>query len=264
MANSTSGDSVIARVSRLIGAFDVSTSELTVAALARQADLPQTTAYRMIDELVLEGIMQRTPDGRIQLGTKLWEMVSRSSPMLGLREAALPYMEDVQSIIGHHTALGVLDGFDVLYIERLGARSSTINIAKVAQRLPLHGASSGMVLLAHAPAAFQEQALSRKLESFTDTTVTDPEQLRRQLAEVRAQGYAVRAGIIVRQSSGIAVPVFGAGGSVVAALSVIVPVDIQDTQPWVQVLMAAARGISRSLGWKPEGQHAVRRSIARP
>lgn len=264
MANSQSGESVIRRIAKIVGAFDGSRSGLTVAALTRRAGLPLTTTYRMVDELCAEGLLERDGEGRLFVGTRLWEVVSRSSPVIGLREAALPHMEDVQVVIGHHTALGVLDGDDVLYIERLGSRSSTINITAAAKRLPIHGASSGLVLLAYAPAAFQERILAHPLEKFTQNTVTDPVQLRRRLAEIRQLGYSAMAGIIVPESSGVAVPVFGPDGRAVAALSVIVPIHSENVLATVPVLKAAARGISRALGWTAQEPAPLRRSLPGP
>lgn len=264
MANSQSGESVIRRVAKIVDAFDGSRNGLTVAALARRAGLPLTTAYRMVDELTAEGLLERKGAGRLFIGTRLWEVVSRSSPVIGLREAALPHMEDVQVVIGHHTALGVLDGEEVLYIERLGSRSSTVNITAAAKRLPIHGASSGLVLLAYSAATFQEQVLARPLAKFTEHTVTDAAQLRRRLADVRRQGYCAMAGIIVPESSGVAVPVFGPEGNVVAALSVVVPIHGENIPATVPVLKAAARGISRALGWQGEDAALLRRSLPRP
>lgn len=264
MANSQSGESVIRRIAKIVGAFDGSRNGLTVAALARRAGLPLTTTYRMVDELCAEGLLERDAEGRLFVGTRLWEVVSRASPVIGLREAALPHMEDVQVVIGHHTALGVLDGDEVLYIERLGSRTSTINITAAAKRLPIHGASSGLVLLAYAPVAFQEQILARRLEKFTEHTVTDPVQLRRRLADVRQFGYSAMSGIIVPESSGVAVPVFGPGGGAVAALSVVVPIHEENVPATVPVLKAAARGISRALGWPGPGPELLRRSLPGP
>lgn len=265
MANSASGESVIGRVARIIGAFDGSRHGLTAAALSRRAELPMTTTYRMVDELMVEGLLERQPDGLVQLGTRLWEIVSRSSPVSGLREVALPFMEDVQAVVGHHTALGVLDGDEVLYIERLGSRTSTINIAHTATRLASHATSSGLVLLAHSPKEFQDRFLSRPLERFTERTIVDPGQLRRHLAQVKQQGYSAMAGIIVPESSGVAVPVFDADGSVAATLSVTVPLHEENVPATVPVLRTAARGVSRALGWSADtgGSAPLRRSVPR-
>ena len=183
MANSTSGESVIRRVVRLVGAFDDSHRTMSVATLARRSGLPLTTTYRLVDEMLAEGLLEREANAEVRIGTRLWELVSRSSRMVGLREAALPFMEDVQSVVRHSTTLGILESDEVLYIERIGFRDSMVDITKVAGRLPVHGTSSGLVLLAYSSAAYQELFLSRTLEKFTDATLTDPAELRRHFRE---------------------------------------------------------------------------------
>ena len=111
--------------------------------------------------------------------------------------------------------------------------------------LGLEGIDS--VLLAHAPADLQEQVLAGPLEAFRRTTLTEPARLRRFLADVRRTGYAFCAGFIDEETTGIAVPLRGPGGDVVAALSVIVPND-RAARTQIPALRAAARGISRAMG----------------
>ncbi|WGM22557.1 IclR family transcriptional regulator [Paenarthrobacter sp. OM7] len=260
MANSSSGESIIRRLVRLVGAFDDAHLTMSVATLARRSGLPVTTIYRLVDELLNEGLLERGANGEVRIGTRLWELVSRSSRMVGLREAALPFMEDVQSVVQHSTTLGILDSDEVLYIERIGSRDSLVDITKVAGRLPVHGTSSGLVLLAYSPPAYQDLFLARTLEKFTDATLTQPTDLRRHLANIRQQGFTSMPGIIVPESSGIAVPVFGRANAVVAALSVVVPRNEENVAARVPVLMTAARGISRALGWRGELKGAVRQS----
>ncbi len=260
MANSSSGESIIRRLVRLVGAFDDAHLTMSVATLARRSGLPVTTTYRLVDELLNEGLLEREANGEVRIGTRLWELVSRSSRMVGLREAALPFMEDVQSVVQHSTTLGILDSDEVLYIERIGSRDSQVDITKVAGRLPVHGTSSGLVLLAYSRPAYQDLFLSRTLEKFTDATLTQPTDLRRHLANIRQQGFTSMPGIIVPESSGIAVPIFGRANMVVAALSVVVPRHEENVAARVPVLMTAARGISRALGWRGELKGAVRQS----
>src|SRR5918992_1360229 len=129
---------------------------------------------------------------------------------------------------------------------RLSARDAVINYTRIAGRLPPHISSSGHVLIAHAPTELQERILSRPLQRYTANTITTPDALRAALAEVRRRGYALVEGHVHEDATGVAVPVRGALGEVVAALSVIVPND-GHAQAHVPVLLAAARGISRSL-----------------
>jgi DNA-binding IclR family transcriptional regulator len=150
----------------------------------------------------------------------MWELASRASPTLSLRDAAMPYLEDVHSVVGHHAQLGVLDGDDVLFIERLTARDAVINYSRIAGRLPLHISSSGHVLLAHGPPDLVQRVPARPLRRYTANTLTTPDAL--------------------------LVPVRNALNEVVAALAVIVPNDGRG-QGHVPVLLAAAHGVRPAL-----------------
>lgn len=108
--------------------------------LARKIDLPVSTVHRLVGELEMEGLLIRDPSGRLRHGHRLWELASRGSRAANLREASLPVMEDLAAHTGQHISLGVLEGTDVLYVERLASNESVVNITKIAGRLPVHRA----------------------------------------------------------------------------------------------------------------------------
>lgn len=247
MANSPSGESVISRVVRLMSAFDRDLPAMTLSGLARRAGLPLTTAHRLVDDLVLHGLMERQPDGNLRPGMRLWELAARGSHALNLRELALPFMEDVQAAVHQHTTLAVLDHGTVLYVERLSSPHSSLNAAHIAQRMPIHAASSGLVLLAFSPSAVQAEVLSTPLAAVTPETITDPALIRKHLAEIRRRGYVALPGIGVTEWTGIAVPVFGPDNTIAAALNVIVPRQEAAVPLTVPALLTAAHGISREL-----------------
>jgi DNA-binding IclR family transcriptional regulator len=247
MANSPTGESVIIRVVRLMSAFDRDLPTMTISGLARRADLPLTTAHRLVDDLVAHGLIERLPEGNLRSGMRMWELAARGSRALNLRELALPFMGDVQAAVHQHTTLAVLDHGTVLYVERLSSPKSSLNAAHIAQRMPIHAASSGLVLLAHASREFQDHLLSRPLARVTPETITDPALIRKHLAEIRRQGFVALPGIGVTEWTGIAVPVFGHGGMVAAALNAIVPRGEADVPSTVPALLTAAHGISRAL-----------------
>lgn len=250
MANSPSGDSVLDRFERILGAFDASQTSLTVSALAERADIPLATAYRLVDDLVCRGLLARNPERQITLGIRLWELASRSSPALDLREAAMPFMEDIQAVIRQHTQLGVLREDEVLIIERLSGRGSVVNQARIAGRLPVHRTSSGLVLLAFSEPAVQEAYLARHPDAGI-TTGQASYDFRALLSQVRRQGYAHLDGLVDLDTSGIAVPVRPGRGEV-AALGVVVPRgDGANLHAIVPLLTAGARGIARSMGARP-------------
>ncbi|MEU2927208.1 hypothetical protein ABZ636_19475 [Streptomyces sp. NPDC007251] len=114
-------------------------------------------------ELVAHGFLGRDDDRRVRIGVRLWELAVRASPALSLRDAAMPFMEGVHDVVGHHVQLGVLDGDDVLFLERLSAPNAVINYPRIAGRLPLYAPSCGLVLLAHGAADRKERLLAGSL-----------------------------------------------------------------------------------------------------
>jgi DNA-binding IclR family transcriptional regulator len=246
MPRVATGESSLARAVRILESFTPDDPELSVTELARRSGLHLATASRIVGQLVDSGLLSRGPDREVRVGMRMWELASRAAPTRSLRDAAMPYLEDLHAVVGHHAQLAVLDGDDVIFLERLSARDAVINYSRVAGRLPLHISSSGVVLMAYGPRELQDRVLARPLESRTPATITTPDRLRAMLEQVRSQGYALLAGHVHPDATGIAVPVRNALGEVVAALSVIVPNDARAVSA-VPALLAAARGIGRSL-----------------
>ncbi|NEE01267.1 IclR family transcriptional regulator [Phytoactinopolyspora halotolerans] len=248
MANSSSGDSVLGRALRVFDAFELDKPALTASEIARRACLPVATAYRLTCELAELGLLERAVDGRFRVGVRLWEIAARAQVARGLREAAMPVLEDLHAAVKEHVQLGVLEGREVLFIERLSARNAVINVTQIGGRLPVHASSAGLVLLAHASAELQTEVLAGPLRRYTPDTPVQPRNVRRIIAGIKQQGYVVCPGYIHADAMGIAVPVRDACGEVVAAIGAVVPV--RGTQPMnvVPALLTASRGISRALG----------------
>lgn len=245
MANSNSGDSVVDRILRLIAAFPEGATALQLSELAARAELPLTTAHRLVRQLAGHGLLEVGSSGSVSLGLRLWELANRSSPTLELRQAALPFMEDIQQVLHQNVNLAVLDGREALFVERLSRRGSVANRAQVAGRMPVHVSSAGLVLMANQPRAVQAEYL----EGFSDPTGRlVPEDLRTLLGEAAHQGYAQLAGVVDPDTWGIAVPVLDRKQRAVAALGVVVPLREVRLQALVPALQTAARGIGRRLG----------------
>ncbi|TDC44682.1 IclR family transcriptional regulator [Actinomadura sp. KC345] len=245
MARSSSGESVLTRVVRILDAFGPESRVLTVGEIARRAVLPPATAARLVNEMTRHGLLAR--DGRrgVRIGTRMWELAERASPIQSLREAAMQSMGDLQSVVGHSVQLGVLDGDEVLFVERLTAPDAVVNFTRVGGRLPLNASSSGLVLLTHAGAGFRERIVKGPLPTYTPRTIGGERALRAELAEVRRRGFAFCPGHIHPDATGIAVPV-RQHGQVVAALGLVVP---NDDAAWTltRPLQLAGLALSRAL-----------------
>jgi len=243
MANSASGDSVVDRVVRVIEAFPEGADALPLSELAERSGLPLSTAHRLVRQLAGHGLLELGAGGDVRLGLRFWELVSRNSPAFALRQAAMPFMEDIQQVLMQNVNLGVLEGWEVLFVERLSRRGSVANRARVAGRMPVHISSAGLALMAHQPQAVQAEYLRQFHDPAGKVTAGVMRQI---LAETHRQGFAELAAVVDPDTWGIAVPVFD-GKRAVAALGVVVPLAEVRLQALVPALQTAARGIGRAL-----------------
>ncbi|MFI5916716.1 IclR family transcriptional regulator [Dactylosporangium sp. NPDC051541] len=241
------GRTVTSRVLSLLGAFNGEHRRLSLSQISRRAGMPLATTHRLVGELAAWGALERDADGRYQIGLRLFEVAALAPRGLGLREAAMPYLEDLYEATHQHVQLAVLEGSDVVYVERISGRAALVVRSRVGGRLPAHATGVGLVLLAHAPRAVVEEYLARPLVAFTPLTIADPERLRTTLAKVRRAGHAVSDRQVQMDAVSVAAPVRDVEGRVVAALSVIVPFDGLQPSALVPAVVTAACGISRTL-----------------
>lgn len=255
MKKSSPGETVLDRVLRILSAFDAQRRQLSVAELSHLTDIPLATTYRLVSQLGDEDILSRYPNGTVGLGMRLWELAARSSPALSLRTAAMPFLDDVQAIFRQHTQLSVLDDHEVLVVERLSSRNSVVNQATVATRMPIHTVSMGLAQLAFQPTHviedyFTAHPKAAQMSYPTTGSITTT------LAEIRREGFAMLNGMLDDGTTGAAVPVFdrltGRNRVAMAAISVVIPEDFEQRSAVIPVLMAASRGLSRTLYPAPE------------
>lgn len=247
MARSSAGASALSRAVALLESFDTGTRDLSATQIAERAGMPLSTAHRIIGELVDLGLLERFGDRRYRVGLHLWELAVRTPGALGIRETALGPLRAAHARIGQHLQLGVLQDRDVLYLERMSAPSSTVNVVVIGGRIPFHATSSGLVLAAHLDAPAREDLLSVPLAPYARAPCPDPAAFREQLAAVRRQGHAITRGYVAAAATSIAVPVRGASGSVVAAVSAIVPTEDPREEQALAVLVPTAAAIARAL-----------------
>jgi len=238
---------MIERIVRILAAFDREQTDLTPSEVARRSGLPVSSTHRIVGDLTRAGILERDPDGNVRIGMRLWELTTRGSRALALRQAAMPAMERVQAVVGEHTQLGVVDRDEVLFIERLSDPGAVSNKAAIAGRLPLHASSSGLVLLAFGRQQLRERILNGSLPAVGPATITDRAQLRRRLEAIRRDGYAILPASIESVATGIAVPVVDRTGTTVAALSVVIPHGSPNAERALAALLEGSTAIGRAI-----------------
>lgn len=232
------GDPVVDRALSLLAAFSAEHRALGLVDLSRRAGLPRSTASRLAARLQAWGALERDEQGRFVIGPRLFEIASLAPRSHGLREVALPYLEDLHEVTRQHVLLAVRDGAEALLVERLSARDAVEIDYRVGGRMPLHDTGVGLVLLAAAGPEVRDEVFAR---------LGDTAGLRRRLAEVRRSGIALFARQRPAAVSSVAVPVRDQADRVVAAVSVVVPAGSGAPQGYEQVVRAAALAIARGL-----------------
>jgi DNA-binding IclR family transcriptional regulator len=256
-----SGDpvSVPAKLLSVLDAYAEGSAAHTLSELSRRTGLPLTTTHRLVRELERWGGLERGDDGRYRIGLRMVEIAALCPRGTGLRDVALPFMQDLYEATHQNVQLAVREGIDGVYIERIAGRTAVPVRTRVGAHWPLHATGVGLALLAYAPPAVQEDVLTRPLKRFTPQTITDPGQLRRVLAEVRRTGVAISDRQIDLAAYSVGAPITGPDGACLAALSIVVNADDPSHASWGPAVRAAAIGISRQLRlprarWQPEWQ----------
>lgn len=238
---------VIHRAVRILSAFTPERPSLTLSKLARRSGLPLTTTHRLITTLLEVGLVERDDEGTYHIGLRLWEIASLVPHNRGLRDIALPFMEDLSQVTHENVQLGVLEGNELLIIERINGRHAVPVLNRVGGRVPIHPSATGQVLLACASLDVQETVLSSPLGRFTSYTVTAPGAVRKVLADVRARGYAITDREMTDDAVSVAAPIRDINGNAVTALGLVVLAGTANPAGLVPLVQATARGISRSL-----------------
>lgn len=246
-AGALSGATAGGKLLAVLDAFSRDRPALTLSQIARSAGLPVSTAHRIVAELTAWGGLERDDGGHYRIGLRVFELGALAPRGLALREAALPFMEDLYEVTHENVQLAVRDQDEVVFVERFAARDAVTVLTRVGGRFAMPPTGVGLVLLAHAPLDVQERVLAAPLTRFTGHTITDPRRLRRVLAEVRRTGFAVSDRQVTDDAVSVAAPITSKD-TVVAALSVVVrgssAAAVRSVTPTVR---AAARGISRLL-----------------
>jgi len=205
----------------VLQAFRPQGGTLSLTALVRRTGLPKATAYRLAELLVELRLLERAPRGYAP-GIALFELGELVPIKRRLREAALPFMQDLFEATHETVHLGVRDDLDVVYAEKIRGHVAVTAPSRVGGRLPLSSTAVGKALLAFADPAVVDAVLSRPLRRLTEHSISDPVVLADQLAQIRASGLAYDHEEAALGVSCVASPVL-VHGQPVAALSLSVP-----------------------------------------
>jgi DNA-binding IclR family transcriptional regulator len=237
---------------RVLHAFDGAQRTMTLAEIARAAQLDRSSAQRIVHTLEVLGYLRRAPESKSYGVTcKLLQFSYNYVRGNALIDKASPYLLDISRTIGETANLHELDGTDVVFIARFpGQHLVNIDIA-VGRRLPAFFTASGTAILSRLPAERQREVLDQtRLQPMTPHTEVDPQRLMQRVQRARETGYAVITNETVMGDISVAAPITDHDGHAVAAINISVPTtrwtvaSVEDKL--VQQVQVAATSISKA------------------
>lgn len=210
----------------MLEAFTAREPELALAEVARRARIDNATAFRMVNTLVMLGYVAKAADGRLfRLSHKVLDLGFNALAHAELRDAARPVLRQLVGTVNEAAALSVLEGGDVVYLERVQAGIARLGVdIRVGSRMPAYCVSPGRAILAFLPRAESRRVLAlRERAKLTPKTVTDLKGLEELLARARKNGYAVMDQETSLGLRALAAPVLDRDGQPMAAVSVVAP-----------------------------------------
>jgi DNA-binding IclR family transcriptional regulator len=246
----------VQRALDILELFDAQTSELGTTEIAAATGLHKSTVAGLIYTLEAKGYLNQNPATRkYRLGLKL---VERASIMLGhveIRQVALPHIQALRDEFDETVNLAILDGADVVYVERLLSKRGLGMRSEVGKRMLAHSTALGKAILSCWPVDQVKNFIKQYgLPAVTPNTITDPERLLCELDRTREQGYAMDDEENEPGGRCVAAPIFDHMGQVVAAVSLSAPSPRMPSSQVSSVglrVKEIAKAISCSLGYSP-------------
>jgi len=230
-------------LTRLLGLFDAlarSPDGLSLADLNVALESPKSSLLNLLRPLVGEGYLIHD-DSRYRLGPSIFRLAANIMSVWNFSKVLHPYLQVLADRCHETVYLGILDREHgvITYVDVIESAKSVRYAMPVGTTRPLYCTAAGRLLLAHADKAWLTEYLRKtKLERRTPQTIAGKKELRAELDNILQQGYAVSIGELMRESAGIAAPIIGSDGGVVAALAIGAPSErFEDERPQLQAAL---------------------------
>jgi DNA-binding IclR family transcriptional regulator len=226
---------------------------MRVPEIAEKLNLPRSATYELVHTLAVHQAVRQLPDGQVSLGQQVLVLGSAFGRTLDFGQAAQQAATELMRTCEETVQVGVLDGRHVLYLAKADSPRMVRLVSTVGARLPAHCTALGKLLLALLPEEELERRLDgMPLEQLTKDSIVDPQALRRELKEIRSNGFAREDGESNPEVSCVAAPVWDVHGQNIAAMSIAVPttrMDAEHRERMLEAVLDGARKLSSLLGY---------------
>lgn len=224
----------------------------TIEDVAARVGLTRSNTHRTLQTLVHAGYVERDSESGGYRGTmKMFALGVRQLAHIDVRKIAPPYMASLSRETGETVHLSILEGAEVIYIEKVESIQPIRAYSMVGGRAPAHAVATGKALLSVQPASYLD-GFPKKLPRFTSSTIVEREVLRAELVKAARQGYAVNKGEWREGVGGLAAPILDGFDRPVAALGISGPLDRLNSsriKEFASRLLYVTTKLSTALGY---------------
>lgn len=214
----------VANAARLLQAFTLETPELGISDLAKRLGLAKSTVHRLASTLIEARFLEQNQKTvKYQLGLAVFQLGACVANRMDVSVQSVPYLESLMEQTGETVHLAILDGSEVLYINKIESRQTIRSYTWVGRRGPVYCTGVGKALLAFQPPEKIEQMIASGLAQRTPHTITDPDKFRRHLSDIRDRGYAIDDEEIEIGLRCVGAPIRDHSGEVIASISLAGP-----------------------------------------
>lgn len=226
---------------------------LGVSEISRRIGLHKSTTYRILQTLAARNYVEKNDEGTYRIGLNLIKTVSCYINSLELQTEARPFIARITGDLGLTCHLGVLDGNEVVYIEKMDVYSDVRLYSQIGVHVPSYSCSLGKCLLSNFSNSDLRKIMANcSFTRFTDKTIASIEELSRDLDLVRKRGWAMDD----EESKGgyrcVGAPIYDYRGDIIAAISAsgsTATFTEDRIRPVAEYLMLRANEISKSMGY---------------
>jgi DNA-binding IclR family transcriptional regulator len=239
---------------KILRSFSAEEPQKKISDLADQLGIAKSTASRLMATLASEGFVYKDPEtNRYRLGLSVLTLSGIVTSNLEIHTEAVPIINKLVNDIGETVHLVILDDTDVVYIHKAECNHPVRIFTQIGRRNPAYCVSSGKAIIAYQDEALIEKIIRKGLKPFAKNTITDPDELRKELKQVREQGYATSSEEFLEGVASIGVPIRDYTGQVVAAITIVGPlqrVNQHSIPHYTKKLLRTGMEISEKLGYR--------------
>jgi len=238
---------------QVLSLFSRETPALSLTEIKEAAQLNKSTAFRIVATLEAANYLDRDPETkRYRPGLKVLRLGFTAISSLEFRQVARPYLQKLSQDINESVSLSVLDGMDVVYVDRVRKQQIVGVVLGLGSRIPAQCGSMGKVMLAYLPVEELKKRLTTPWLPCTPNTVANEEELQVELERVRRKGYALNDEELEIGLRAVAAPIWDHTNEVVAAINATGSVRTISRERMVNELapkvLETAAQISQALG----------------